>query len=119
MSLEQEREGNDVLKKVRDNIETFWWRFLWRFLFMIYTLPTNVQLLQNSDLFGTGNESDSESEGGSQPVVNHQRSSPEKWEEEREEEGSPLPEDGAKKKRKRKESNKMPKVRREGGGGEK
>ena len=112
MSLEQEGEGNDVLKKVRVNLETFWWR-LWWLLFMFTHFHTYVQLLQNSDLFGTGNESDSESEGGSQPAVNHKRTSPETWEEEREEEeGSTSPEDGATKKRKRKENNKMPKVKR-------
>ena len=65
------------------------------------------QLLQNSDLFGTGEESDSETEGDSQASVGEQRAvSPVSCGEEGESSGSPPPEDGARK-RKRKESSKV------------
>ena len=65
------------------------------------------QLLQNSDLFGTGEESDSETEGDSQASVREQRAaSPVSCGEERESSGSPPPEDEARK-RKRKESSKV------------
>ena len=70
---------------------------------------SNTQLLENPDLFGTGNESDSDSEGGSQPPpANYQKAPLESW---REDEESPPPET---KGRKRKEHTKTTKVRLRG-----
>ena len=66
-------------------------------------------------MFGTGNESDSGSEGDSQPAASQQKASSQAWREEREEEGgeesSPSPQVEAKKGRKsRKETTKTAKV---------
>ena len=104
MSFEQEGGGNEVLKKVRacTTRKT-------ALSFLPSLLSPQIQLLENSDLFGTGNESDSGSERDSQPATSQHKASSEAWREE-EEESSPPPEVGAKKSGKRKEATKTAKV---------